>query len=187
MELRALHAYIHFLPCFSKRLERIMYNHLYKYLTDNKILRKKQSGFQTGHSAEHVTIQVVDQSNSNLWKRSIYFSVFIELSKTFHLMLLIIKFLLIAKLQNYGIKGINLLWFKSYQENRKQFTQYDTSSTSYKSITYGIPQGSILGPLLFLIYINNLHEASNILDSIMFTDDKNLFYSLQNINNHFPL
>ena len=124
-----------------------MYNHLYKYLTDNKILRKKQSGFQTGHSAEHVTIQV----------------------------------------ENYGIKGINLLWFKSYQENRKQFTQYDTSSTSYKSITYGIPQGSILGPLLFLIYINNLHEASNILDSIMFADDKNLFYSLQNINNHFPL
>ena len=102
-------------------------------------------------------------------------------------MLLIIKFLLIAKLENYGIKGINLLWFKSYQENRKQFTQYDTSSTSYKSITYGIPQGSILGLLLFLIYINNLHEASNILDSIMFADDKNLFYSLQNINNHFPL
>ena len=95
--------------------------------------------------------------------------------------------MLIAKLENYGIKGINLLWFKSYQENRKQFTQYDTSSTSYKSITYGIPQGSILGPLLFLIYINNLHEASNILDSIMFADDKNLFYSLQNINNHFPL
>ena len=95
--------------------------------------------------------------------------------------------MLIAKLENYGIKRINLLWFKSYQENRKQFTQYDTSSTSYKSITYGIPQGSILGPLLFLIYINNLHEASNILDSIMFADDKNLFYSLQNINNHFPL
>ena len=94
--------------------------------------------------------------------------------------------ILIAKLENYGSKGINLLWFKSYLENRKRFIQYDISSTSYKSIICGVPQGSILWPLLFLIYINDLHEASNILDSIMFADDTNLFYSHQNMNNLFP-
>ena len=92
---------------------------------------------------------------------------------------------MIAKLENYGIKGINLLWFKSYQEDRKQFIQYDISSTPYKSIICGVPQGSILGSLLFLIYIDDHHEVSNILDSIIFADDRNLFYSHQNINDLF--
>ena len=92
---------------------------------------------------------------------------------------------MIAKLENYGITGINLLWFKSYLANRKQFIQYNISSTSYKSILCGVPKGSILAPLLFLIYINDLHEASNILVSIMFVDDTNLFYSHQNIQDLF--
>ena len=87
---------------------------------------------------------------------------------------------MITKLENYGIKGNNLLWFKSYLDNRKQFIQYDMSSTSYESIICGVVQGSILGPLLFLIYANGLHEALNFLDSIMLADDTNLFYSHQN-------
>ena len=92
---------------------------------------------------------------------------------------------MIAKLENYGINEIYLLWFKSYLENRKQFIQYDISRTSYKTIICGVPQGSILGPLLFLIYKNDLDEVSNILDTIMFADDTNLYYSHQNINDLF--
>ena len=123
------------LPCFSKTLERIMYNRLYKYLTDNNILYKKQSGFQTGHSTEHTIIQLVGQINSKFEKDQYTLGVFIDLSKAFDT---VDHKVLIAKLENYGIKGINLLWFKSYLENRKQFIQYDISSTSYKSIICGV-------------------------------------------------
>ena len=150
MELRNYRP-ISVLPCFSKILERIIYNRLYKYLTDNNILYKKQFGFQTRHSTEHAIIQLVDQINSNFEKDQYTLGVFIDLSKAFDT---VDHKILIAKLENYGMKGINLLWFKSHQENRKQFIQDDISITSFKSIICGVPQGSILGPLLFLIYFS---------------------------------
>ena len=82
-----------------------------------------------------------------------------------------------SKLKNYGVGRNNLKWFESYLNNSKQFIAYNSKYTSLETITCGVPKGSILGPLLFLIYINNLNQSSNILDPIMLTDDTNLFYS----------
>ena len=170
------------LPCFSKILEKIMYNRLYKYLTINNILYKKQFGFQKSHSTEHAIMQLVDQINNSFEHDQYTLGVFIDLSKAFDT---VDHEILIAKLENYGIKGNNLNWFKSYLKNRKQFIRVENISTDFQEIVCGVPQGSILGPLLFLIYINDLKDASNILNSIMFADDTNLFYSHRNIETLF--
>ena len=94
--------------------------------------------------------------------------------------------ILIKNLKHYGIKGNNLRWFESYLENRKQYITYETTKfTTFENMTCGVPQGSVLGLLLFLLYINDLSNVSNILDPIMFADDTNLFYSHHNIKELF--
>ena len=89
--------------------------------------------------------------------------------------------ILTKKLELYGIKGCNLRWFQSYLSNRKQFVTYGDKQTNIETITCGVPQGSVLGPLLFLIFVNDLHKAIKYLDPIMFADDASLFYSHKNI------
>ena len=90
--------------------------------------------------------------------------------------------ILLKKLNHYGIKGSNLKRFASYLSNRKPFISFNqTEKSSDLQIEYGMPQGSILAPLLFLLYVNDLDRASDLLKPIMFADDTNLFYSHSNI------
>ena len=171
------------LPCFYKIQERIMYNRLFKYLKTNEILYKKQFGFQEGHSTEHAIIQLIDQINNCFEKNHFTLGISIDLKKAFDN---VDHAILIKKLKHYGIKGNNLRWFESYLENRKQYITYETNKfTAFENMTCDVPQGSILGPLPFLLYINDLPNVSNILDPIMFADDTNLFYSHHNIKELF--
>ena len=106
------------LPCFSKLLERIMSNRLFKYLSEDSILYKKQFGFQTSHSTEHAILLLANQLYQSFDENKFTLGIFIDLSKAFDT---VDHKILTKKLELYGIKDCNLRWFESYLLNRKQF------------------------------------------------------------------
>ena len=108
--------------------------------------------------------------------------VFIDLSKAFDS---VDHNILLKKLSLYGIKNKSFKWFSSYLSNRKPFIQAGDIKTSYEDIICGATQGSILGPLLFIIYVNDLSDVSKILEPIVFADDTNLFFTHKNIKELF--
>ena len=104
------------LPCFSKLLERIMYNRLFKYLSENSLLYEKQSGFQTSNSTEHAILLLVNQLYQSFDESKFTLGIFLDLSKAFDT---VDYKILTKKLELYGVKGCNLGWFESYLSNRK--------------------------------------------------------------------
>ena len=178
---------ISILSCFSKIYERVMFNRLYNHLEINNVLYRKQFGFQARNSTEHAALVLSDKILSAFEKNEFLLSLFIDLSKAFDT---VDHSILIKKLDYYGVRNENLKWFKSYLTNRKQFV---INGKNLEVISYGVPQGSILGPLLFLIYINDIAKCTELLDFILFADDTTSFVSGKNalelfrtVNNELP-
>ena len=163
----------------SKVLERVMYSRLIEYLETFKISLDNQFGFRKWHSSYMALIQLMDQLIKSLEKGETVIGVFLDFSKAFDT---VDHDILLKKMEHYGIRGCALSWFKIYPANRKQFVTYNGVSSTTKNIRCGVPQGSILGPLLFLIYINDLYSACKDTTAILFADDTNLFKSGKDIN-----
>ena len=156
-----------------------MYNRLIDYINENKLLYKLQFGFQKGRDTSMALLMLVDKISEALDKGELAIGVFLDFSKAFDT---VDHDILMNKLDIYGIKGIPNKWFKNYLTNRTQYVTYNSVKSDSLSIKCGVPQGSILGPLLFLLYINDLSTVSNVLFSILFADDSNMFIIGKNIN-----
>ena len=164
---------ISLLNVISKIFEQVVYNQLYEYFTNNNLFFDSQYGFRSKHSTEDAAIELVDQVH-NTFENNPHdevLSVFLDLSKAFDT---IDHDILLSKLLHYGIEGSPLRWFVSYLTNRKQFLTYDDTDSELMDIIVGVPQGSILGPLIFLIYVNDACRSSNTLKFIHFADDTTL-------------
>ena len=170
------------LPCFCKILEKIMYNRVYKYLTENNLLFQKQFRFRESHSTSHAIVNLVSNIYNSFNENKFTLGVFIDLSKAFDT---VNHNILLNKLSLYGIKNNSLKWFSSYLSDRKQYVQTSVFKTTNLNVVCGVPQGSILGLLLFILYVNDLCRVSNILEPIVFADDTNLFFSHKNIKELF--
>ena len=172
---------ISLLSTFSKILERIVYNRLYTHLDTHSLLSPNQFGFRPHHSTTHPMTLLINKLTDSLNHKKHSIIIFCDLKKAFDTCN---HSILLSKLSSLGVTGTSLIWFKNYLTNRKQFVSIDQFNSTLLSILTGVPQGSILGPLLFLIYINDLPSFTT-LASFLFADDTALTHTSDNLDQLF--
>ena len=159
---------ISLLSHFKKILEKIFNKRLTSFIEAQHILSDGQYGFRSNHSTSLARTEFVEKVTSATDKSQTTIGVFIDLKNVFDT---VDHNILLSKLYCYGIRGLALEWIKSYLFNRRQYVCYNNSNSEFKEIKCGVPQGSILGPLLFILYINDMCDVSKLLHIILFADD----------------
>ena len=162
---------ISLLPSISKVFEKVVFKQVYEYFHSNNLLYKSQYGFRADHSTEFASLELCDRIHRYLDEGKVPVTVFLDLSKAFDTL---DHEILLNKLNYYGVHNVALNWFKSYLSDRQQYIEFNGTSSSILKIQTGVPQGSILGPLLFLIYMNDIHLVSDKFNSILYADDTTL-------------
>ena len=163
------------LPVLSKVIEKTIAKQLSGYFEDNKLFNQNQYGFRPGHSTEHAALELVDKITSQMDNNETPINIFLDLSKAFDT---IDHNILLDKLKYYGLDDIAIKLFRSYLTNRYQYVQIENAKSQLLEINTGVPQGSILGPLLFIIYINDISQSGDKFDFIAYADDTTLSTTL---------
>ena len=162
----------------NKIFEKLIHARLYSFLQKNKILNGNQYGFRKNSSTAYAIYDLIENKLKNLDQNSITCALYVDLSKAFDT---VNHSILLKKLAHHGIRGVPLELFKSYLSNRKQYTYVNGCKSRELPIDIGVPQGSVLGPLLFLLYINDLPCASLLLTKL-FADDTCLIFSAKTVD-----
>ena len=157
----------------NKIFEKLIHNRLYKYLQKGKILNQNQYGFRKNHSTEYAIYDLIENKLKSIDKNLYTCALYVDLSKAFDT---VNHEILLKKLEHYGIRGIPLDLFRDYLRDRKQYTIVNDTKSEELIIDIGVPQGSVLGPLLFLLYINDLPFSSSLLTKL-YADDTCLLFS----------
>ena len=168
----------------SKVFEKIMYSRLNEYLVELGILYEFQFGFRKKHSTHLALLILLDKLTKALDDGKKAIGIFLDFSKAFDT---VNHDILLDKLFHYGIRGPAYKWFQSYLSDRSQYVTYNGVKSPTKQIKCGVPQGSILGPLLFLIYINDLPNVCKVMMPFLFADDTHLFTSGDNIEEMYEV
>ena len=168
---------ISILPIISKIIEKCMKSRLTAFIDKYSIVNAGQFGFQRGVSTQDAILQITEQIYESLNKNSSAIGIFIDFSKAFDT---INRNILLKKLEKYGIRGLPLRLLASYLENRTQAVRVGNVLSPFKQIDMGLPQGSVLAPLLFILYVNDLPCISNLFSVTLFADDATLFIEDRN-------
>ena len=171
---------ISLLSIFNKVIEKLMYNRIISYLDKFSILHNNQFGFRSMHLTTHAIFLLTNKIQRSIDNGTNSCGIFLDLCNAFDT---VDHRIILDKLKYYGLRGVANHWFASYLSNRRQFVSLFGTNSDYQTVTCGVPQGSVLGPLLFLLYINDMPKCSNILEFHLFADDTNLFLNSPNILN----
>ena len=167
---------ISLLPCISKVFEKAMYIQIYSHFQTNNLFFNNQYGFREGHSTQLAALELHSRVHDALNSKENPFCLFLDLSKAFDL---IDYKILLDKLKCYGFSDMALKLCHDYLSNRKQFVEFGNEQSDMISTTRGIAQGSILGPLYFLIYINDFYTVTSKFSYIIYADDTSLYSTLE--------
>ena len=155
-----------------------MYKRVMRYLDMHSILFQGQYGFRRKHSTNLATMELLTKILQAIDNKEYTIGVFLDLAKAFDT---VTHEILLKKLEHHGLRGIALEWFENCLMNKKQIIKYKSEKSESLTIKCGVPQGSVLGPLLFFIYMNDIPRSSEILSIILFADYTNLFFSHKNL------